>query len=162
MPEKEDEFAFRKIVELLDGAKISYTTLDHAPCRTSEDSAKVRGVSLDSGAKAMVVRELKTGVFYLAVMSASKKLSWKNMKAILNSKKVELAKTEDVFSVSKCLSGAVPPFGSIFGLKTYCDNSLHLQGETINFNCGLRTKSMSMSVKDYLAVEKPELCDLSE
>ena len=84
------------------------------------------------------------------------------MKQILNSKKVELAKPEDVLQVTKCLSGAVPPFGSIFKVRTLCDNSLVQQGDTINFNCGLRTRSMSMATQDYLEVEKPELCDFTE
>jgi Ala-tRNA(Pro) deacylase len=99
---------------LIDNSKIEYSLLDHEPCKTSEESAKVRGVSLDSGAKAMLIKELKQGVFFLAVMSASKKLSWKLIKNCLNSKKVELAKTEDVFELTKCITGAVPPFGSIF------------------------------------------------
>jgi Ala-tRNA(Pro) deacylase len=72
----------------------------------------------------MLLHEQKAGVFVLAVMSASRKLSWKLMKQVLNSKKVELAKAEDVLKLTRCLSGAVPPFGSIFTLKTYCDNSL--------------------------------------
>ena len=37
------------------------------------------------------------------------------------------------------------------------DESLHKQGETINFNCGLRTHSMRLKVQDYLELEKPKL-----
>jgi prolyl-tRNA editing enzyme YbaK/EbsC (Cys-tRNA(Pro) deacylase) len=37
------------------------------------------------------------------------------------------------------------------------DESLKLQGETINFNCGLRTHSMRLKVEDYLSLEKPKL-----
>ena len=32
----------------------------------------------------------------------------------------------------------------------------------MNFNAGLRTKSCEMKVNDYVAVEKPELCDYTE
>ena len=60
------------------------------------------------------------------------------------------------------MTGAIHPFGSLFGLKTYVDNSLIKQGDTINFNAGLRTKSFRITVKDYLAVEQPVLADYTE
>ena len=34
-------------------------------------------------------------------------------------------------------------------------NSLVEQGETINFNAGLRTHSVNMKVEDYLRIENP-------
>jgi len=49
---------------------------------------------------------------------------------------------DEVKKITKCLNGAVPPFGSIFGIKTYVDNSLVKQGDYISFNAGLRTKSV--------------------
>ena len=75
------------------------------------------------------------------------------------------------------------PFGSLWGLKTYMDTSLQeqarlvwspsrardhrhsyrpflAQGDTINFNAGLRTHSVSMSVAEYLRVEGPTVCTL--
>ena len=60
--------------------------------------------------------------------------------------------------ITGCVPGAVPPFGSIWGLKTYMDDSLQEQGEEINFNAGLRTNSVRMSVADYLRVEEPVVC----
>lgn len=56
-----------------------------------------------------------------------------------------------------CLPGAVPPFGSSFNVPTIVDESLKKQGDTINFNCGLRTHSFRMKVEDYLSVEQPKL-----
>lgn len=62
--------------------------------------------------------------------------------------------------VTGCISGAVPPFGSIFGLRTFADASLQSQGPTINFNAGLRTFSVSMATEDYMAVEKPTVVNV--
>ena len=36
------------------------------------------------------------------------------------------------------------------------------QGETINFNAGLRTHSIQMKVEDYLKVENPKLGNFVE
>ena len=53
-------------------------------------------MSLDSGAKAMLLKDSKTNTFYLAVMSAALKLSWKLSRKLI-SKKLDLAKPEEVF-----------------------------------------------------------------
>ncbi len=60
------------------------------------------------------------------------------------------------------MNGAVPPFGSIFGVKTFVDESLFIQGENINFNAGLRTKSIIMSGSDYKLAENPEIVKIAE
>ena len=107
---------------------------------------------------------VKEGVenFLLCVMAANKKVSWKKVKSVIKTKKINLASEEDVRILTKCLPGAVPPFGSAFGLKTYLDKFLIEQGETINFNCGLRTHSICLSTKDYLDYEKPIVTDIVE
>lgn len=154
-----------KIKSLLDSQKISYSVLVHKATRTSEESAAVRGVSLASGAKAMLIKLPTTNstfIFKLIVLSAASKLSWKAIKTVLKTKKAELASEEEVKILTKCLPGAVPPFGSIFGIETLIDSSLVKQGDTINFNAGLKTHSVSMSVKDYLEIEKGSLQEISD
>ena len=56
----EDPATNRKVLQLLERAGAAFTTSTHAPCRTSEDAAAVRGATLASGAKAILVRA-KTG-----------------------------------------------------------------------------------------------------
>ena len=58
--------------------------------------------------------------------------------------------------------GAVPPFGSVFGVQTYMDPSLMEQGEIINFNVGLRTHSVTMKGADYLEIEKPKVLKFTD
>jgi hypothetical protein len=48
----------------------------------------------------------------------------------------------------------VSPFGSIFNIPTWVDRSLG-KNENINFNCGLRTKSITMKYADYFTVDGP-------
>jgi Ala-tRNA(Pro) deacylase len=54
------------------------------------------------------------------------------------------------------LPGAIPPFGSLFGLPTWCDEELAQQAQ-INFNAGDHSISISMAYADYAAVEQPRL-----
>jgi Ala-tRNA(Pro) deacylase len=158
---KENPETFEKITNVLKEKNIEYKLLIHEPTKTSEESAKVRGVSLASGAKAMLVKEGLEN-FVLCVMAANRKVSWKKVKNVMKTKKVNLASEEDVRKLTKCLPGAVPPFGSAFGIKTFLDNSLIEQGDTINFNCGLRTHSLCLMTKEYLAYEKPIVTDIVE
>lgn len=154
----EEESTFNRVIELLTGKDIRVT--EHEPVRTSEEAAKVRGSTLESGAKAML---LSDGVkLILAVMSASRKLDSKKFKKIISSKSLKFASEEEVLSATRCIPGAVPPFGSIFGLSTYMDLSLRTQGDSINFNAGLRTKSVTMLLEDYITVENPVICEFTK
>ena len=62
---------------------------------------------------------------------------------------------EEVWNITGCRPGAVPPFGSLWGLPTFLDRSLIEQGDTINFNAGLKTHSVAMATGDYVEEEKP-------
>lgn len=80
----------------------------------------------------------------------------------VDAKSTRFASEDEVKRVTGCVPGAVPPFGSLWGLPTYVDGSLRAQGDTINFNSGLRTASVvGLRVDDYVAVEQPVLCDFT-
>ena len=156
------------VLHLLNTHNAIFSTLLHHPTLTSEESAAIRGVPLATGAKAMLLKAgklLPHGTPYLlAVLSASRKANLKVLRNLLGMKSISLASLDDVWRLSHCLPGAVPPFGSLFqgGVATYVDESIvHL--EVINFNAGLRSFSiLNLSVKDYLAIEKPIILSFSE
>lgn len=143
-------------------SKIKFGLWVHPPVRSSEEAAKIRGVSLEGGAKAMLFKDTKSEKNFLAVLSANKRVSWKLVKAHLKIKKLELANELEVGKITKCLPGAIPPFGSLFGIQTLVDPSLIKQGNTINFNAGLRTHSFNLKVEDYLKFEKPEIFEFAD
>lgn len=149
--------AHERVLELLRG--VEFTPTVHAATTTSQDSASVRGERLESGAKAMVL-QTQHGDLVMCVLSAARSIDYKLVKRHLNVRDVGLAPAHVVFAATGgCLPGAVPPFGSLFGMKTLVDPSLWEQGPTINFNAGLRTHSVHMRVGDYLALERPlEVC----
>ena len=49
--------------------------------------------------------------------------------------------------------GAVPPFGSLFGLTTYADREI-AERDLIAFNAGARDVSVTMRGPDYAALEQ--------
>ncbi|CAB9510398.1 Pfam:YbaK [Seminavis robusta] len=159
---EEDEATSLRLKAFLQEAGIPFKVTTHRVVRTSEEAAAVRGVSLDSGAKAILLKDSKSSPpFCLAVFSASKRFSSKQFKKVTGRKKIRFATTEELWEVARCVPGAVPPFGSIFEIPLWVDRSLSRQ-EVINFNCGLRTASISMTYGDYITVEKPNVDVFSE
>lgn len=113
---------------------------------------------MHSGAKALVTRGHKTGTYYLFVIPADLKLDSKKVKAIVQE---EVGFASDVEQVTGCVPGSVPPFGSLFGMRTITDRRL-ADNEIINFNAASLTDSVAMRYDDYLRVENPDLRDIAK
>jgi Ala-tRNA(Pro) deacylase len=118
----------------------------------------VRGVPLASGAKALV---LKAGdAFVLAVVPADRKLDSKKARTALGTRSIRFATREEVEQLTGLQPGSIPPFGSLFGLPTWCDPALG-DSASINFNAGDHAISVQMTYADYVALERPALAGLS-
>ena len=100
--------------------------------------------------------------FISVVIEADKKFASRPAKKFLKTDCLRFATKEELFSLTKCIQGSVPPFGSLFGLKTYVDEKLinNKNYDFISFNAGLRTKSLQIKKDDYLKLEKPILCNI--
>ncbi len=149
---------FERIKTKLDAAGIVYTLEQHEPVITSQDAARVRGVSLHSGAKALVMQGKKSGQHWLFVMPADLRLDKKKAEALVGE---PITFAADPVAVTGCVKGSVPPFGSVLELTTYCDKRLS-ENELINFNAGSLTDSIRMKCIDYLEQEKPHVVDIVE
>jgi Ala-tRNA(Pro) deacylase len=136
------------VLTLLDSEGVEYSVTHHEPVTTSQAAAAVRGVELNTGAKAMVVKG-KDG-FALAVLAADRKVDWKLL-APLVGKSPRFATAEELQDLTGLSKGAVPPFGRLFGLRTIYDESL-LDVEKVNFNAGSHTDSVSMRREDMIRV----------
>jgi Ala-tRNA(Pro) deacylase len=137
---------------------VAFTILRHEPVFTSEQAAAVRGTSLASGAKALV---LKAGDgFFLAVLPADRKLDSKKARDALGVKGLRFASKEEVERLTKLQPGSIPPFGSLFSLKTYCDPALS-ENASINFNAGDHAISVQMTYADFVRIEAPTLTALT-
>ena len=149
---------FERVRGKLTDAGISFGVLRHAPVFTSEEAAAVRGVALSSGAKALVV---KAGdEFVMFVVPADRKLDSKKARAALGVKSTRFGSREEVEQLTGLQPGSIPPFGSLFNLRTYCDPALR-DNETINFNAGDHSISVSMKCDDYLSAERPTLAEIT-
>ncbi len=143
---------------MLQSSRIAFEELQHTPVFTSEEAAHIRGATLASGAKALVV---KTGErFVLLIIPADRKLDSKKAKLSLGIRELRFAYKEELLEQTGLTPGCIPPFGSLFSLPTYVDPALSEQSH-INFNAGDHCVSFSMKWSDYFQVEQPILAVLT-
>jgi Ala-tRNA(Pro) deacylase len=150
---------FDRVCTLLRGKGVAFEVLRHAPVYTSEEAAAVRGTPLGSGAKALVCKADER--FVMFVLPADRKLASKAVRKNAGVKSLRFASREEVLQLTGLAPGSIPPFGSLFGLATWCDVRL-AQHERINFNAGDHSISLSMAYADYLAAEQPKLGEFAE
>jgi len=149
---------FQRIEDLLKGQGIPFTVLRHEPVYTSEQAAAVRGTPLASGAKALVVKAGEQ--LFLLVLPADRKLDSKKARESLGVRALRFASREEVLARTGLEPGSIPPFGSLFGLATYCDPAL-AENASINFNAGEHSISVQMTFADFERVEPLRLQTLT-
>jgi Ala-tRNA(Pro) deacylase len=76
-------------------------------------------------------------------------------------KSLRFATKEEVEQLTGLAPGSIPPFGSLFGLPTWCDEKL-ADEERINFNAGDHAISISLAYAEFVRVEQPRLGKFAE
>lgn len=143
-----------RIVELLMAHGVPHRVLRHAPVLTSEEASRVRGTPLEAGAKALVCHADDRVV--LIVVPADARLDNRAFRQLAGVKNVRMIDPERVHELVGAPVGAVPPFGSLFGLPTFADEEV-AERDLIAFNIGARDVSVTMRGPDYAAIERPTL-----
>ncbi|MCA9390089.1 hypothetical protein KC571_01685 [candidate division WWE3 bacterium] len=150
---------YDRIVTLLRNEHIRFSESDHDAVFTSAQAAETRGTELRQGAKAILCLADKNPI--LIVISGKEKIDSKKFKSLFGIKDLRFATHDEVSEITGVAVGAVPPFGSLIGIKTYVDVSLS-QNEKIAYNPGLHTKTIIMLYEDYILAERPLLGDFSQ
>jgi Ala-tRNA(Pro) deacylase len=99
--------------------------------------------------------------YAMAVLPADCKVDLEQLASTLNSKHFRLATEEEVRELfPECEVGAMPPFGSSFGLLVYLD--IRLAAEPyILFNAGTHRDAIHMRVEDYIRLIDPTIAQFA-
>ena len=100
------------------------------------------------------------GHLAMVVLPAHRKIVLSELRDLLLSDKVELA-TEDEFQgrFPDCEIGAMPPFGNLYDLPVYIDQSL-TGHPNIAFNAGTHREVIKMASDDFEYLVNPVVMDL--
>jgi len=99
--------------------------------------------------------------FVMTVLPASAKVDFPVLRETLQAKELRLAKEaefESLFPDSEV--GAMPPFGNLYGLPMYADESL-AGDRAILFNAGTHRDAIRMSYPDFARLAEPQICSFA-
>ena len=143
------------IKKYLDLKNVPYKHLVHRTAYKAREVAQQELVPESMVAKTVVV---KTGDDYaMVVLPASAKVNLASLKRALDLKQVRLA-TESEFKglFPDSDVGAMPPFGNLYGLPVYVEESLTRDLEIV-FNAGTHQDTIRMKYVDFERMVKPEV-----
>lgn len=131
----------------------AWREVQHAPTRTSAESAAARGEPLEIGAKALVLKVDER--FVLLVLSAARQLDSGALRRALGAKKSRFATAQELLDLTGLVPGSVPPFGPpVLDLPLFADRSL-AGLERVAFNAGSLTHSMVLARTDWQRAAEP-------
>jgi len=148
----------KQLIDCLDGNKVSYEVLQHPEAVTAQRIAQAEHVKGRHHAKVVMV---KSGDQHLMmVLPADHQIDLEKVEKAIG-KAVSLDNEQEFKTLfSDCAIGAMPPFGNLYGLPTYVEQSLAEQ-DYIVFEAGTHTDAIKMSYRDYEKIVKPNVNDLS-
>ena len=93
---------------------------------------------------------LKAGdEFILAVLPAAYKVDFTEMKKVLGKNELRLGTETEIRQLfPDCEIGAIPPFGNLYRLKVFADESLRANDEII-FSVGTHREAVQMKYRDF-------------
>lgn len=145
--------------DLLDERGVSYAVHDHPRAVDANRLAQSEDVTGWDVAKPVLLAigdELA-----MAVVPAPVHVDLDKASDVLGHSEVRLA-TEDEF-VSRfpdCEPGAEPPFGNLYGVPVFLDETLRARDRMVCRD-GSHTSTISLAVNDYVTVVSPEIVDLA-
>ena len=136
-----------------------FEPIRHRPTFTAQHTAQSMHVHGDEMAKTVVLRA--DGKYALAVLQATHNIDIMRAREALRAKSVELASEEQLKKLfPDCEVGALPPFGSQYGLKTLVDESLTHDDEIV-VEGNTHEEAIRMKYADFERLEHPEVAAFS-
>jgi Ala-tRNA(Pro) deacylase len=147
-----------RLKNFLDENQIPYSVMTHIRAYTAQGAAATMQISGKELAKTVVLSAGEEMI--LAVLPAPNHVRLDKLADEMG-KPVRLA-TEQEFSslFPDCEPGAMPPFGSLYNLPVYVDESLAAD-EAIVFNAGTHRDAIRMRYADFVRLAKPTICSFA-
>jgi Ala-tRNA(Pro) deacylase len=150
----------QRIRDYLDSQNMAYEPIHHSRSFTGQETAHALHMSGKRLAKTVVLDG--DGKLVMAVVPASHRLSLQELRALLEVNRLEmLPESELAKHFPDCDTGAVPPFGNLYGLATWVDRLLS-DAEEIAFCAGTHEDCIRMKYADFSKLCKPRLGRFSE
>jgi len=143
----------QRLREYLDQEKVKYVIITHSPATTAQEIAAAAHIPGKEMAKTVMMKV--DGEMVMVVLPASTKVDLGRLLDATGADGVELAQEREFKDLFPgCELGAMPPFGNLFGLRTFVADEL-TEDEEIAFNAGSTTELIRMAYQDYARLVQP-------
>ena len=114
---------YQRLAEFLTARVAKYEMVTHPAAVTAQEQAAVMHVPGQGVAKVLIVKE-RDG-YVMAVFPAPTEVDLDRLKGLIDHGDIRLATVEEVGAVvPDCMPGAIPPFGAMYGLRSFVDQRL--------------------------------------
>ncbi len=145
----------RKLKEFLDREKIKYVSIVHSTAYTAQEVAASAHITGRELAKTIIV-ELD-GQMAMAVLPANRKIVLQDLREVTASDQVKFASEEEFKKqFPDCETGAMPPFGNLYGMDVYAAEAL-TENDQIAFNAGSHTEVIKLAYRDFERLVQPKV-----
>ena len=151
----------QRLKSYLQSSHILYETLPHSTTYTAQGTAALMQISGREIAKTVVLRAGDRGEeTILAVLPGARHVKLEKLAAAVG-KPVRLAtELEFVDLFPDCELGAMPPFGALYNLPVYMDESLAKDADVV-FNAGTHHDAVRVSYEDFVRLAGPKICSFA-
>ena len=149
----------KRLKAFLDSHSIRYVTIQHSPAHTAQEIAASAHIPGRELAKTVMVK--LDGEMAMAVLPASFQIDFDLLKEATGAKTTDLA-TEAEFSglFPGCETGAMPPFGNLYGVRVFVAERL-TRDEEIAFCAGSHSELIKMRYDDFERLTRPTVIPLA-
>jgi Ala-tRNA(Pro) deacylase len=145
----------QKLRELLDSHHIGYVVISHSVSYTAQLVAALTHISGKELAKSVIVKI--DGAPAMAVLPASLHIDLSLLRSAAGANRVALASEEEFRErFPDCETGAMPPFGNLYDMSVFADESLARDRE-IAFNAGSHRELVRLAWEDFVRLVEPKI-----
>jgi len=149
----------KQLAEFLDSHQIKYTTISHSLAYTAQGIAALTHTPGEEMAKTVIVK-IDDGMA-MVVLPASCHVDLATLRVETAARAISLAsETEFMARFPGCEIGAMPPFGNLYGMPVFVDQSLTKDKE-IAFNAGSHRELMRLAYEDFARLVQPTVLRLA-
>ncbi len=143
----------------LDQNHIRYIVISHSKAYTAQGIAAVAHIPGKELAKTVIVK--LDGALGMVVLPASYHVDLAALKTATGVKVAELASEREFKQhFPDCETGAMPPFGNLYDIPVYVDDTLTVDKE-IAFNAGSHLELIRLAYEDFERLVKPLVLNFS-
>ena len=148
-----------KLIQFLNQNKVRYQLLHHPEAFTAQELAAIEHVKGKYHAKVVMVKD-GDGQQLMTVLPADHRVDLEKLDQVTGKRTVLATEAEFKALFPDCAVGTMPPFGNLYNVPTYVDQSL-TDAEFIVFEAGTHADAIKMGYADYSRLAKPQVADFA-